>query len=228
MASKSKEGRDAIVAGKQRLAVANKWETSASEAVELARAQLKSAEAQLNSAKGEVNEAKSQLQKSEKKWEVICVDDGEDGKRAVSTSPEPGGEKRARQANANVAASLPFATFATSTTCVINQIVVEGAGSPYANGTYTRCLSSANLPHYFQLGRDHPIFRKRVLGVGLDVFIHRNKSCQSWYIDCFRNGRKMKDLYVSHMRGTTMRPPYSGWSQNVSGIFPPPRLRMLR
>jgi len=70
-------GRGEINEVKKRLFGAKKWEASAMDALTIAKKQVEHAEKHLKRASDQVEEAKADLIKSERRWEVIGIDDDE-------------------------------------------------------------------------------------------------------------------------------------------------------
>ena len=75
MSQVTQAGRGEINAVKKRLFDAKKWEASAIEALAIAKKQVEHAEQHLKRARDQVEEAKVDLLTSERRWEIIDVDE---------------------------------------------------------------------------------------------------------------------------------------------------------
>jgi len=195
------EGRHEIETARQRLTAAKAQASAAAQMME-------SAQLMSDAAKQEVLAASEGLKKAEERWNVINVDidddtatannnndnnEGSNKRRKVSVSPHQG--SNANNSNINTVrvggnhtgtrtASISTGdntAVSSSSTGIVEQIVVEGCGSSAVNGIYSRRTELyKGAPVYYKQGSIH--------GAAGCFVIARNATTQIWYISF--NGRQ--------------------------------------
>ena len=221
-------GSIAIKAAKQRLAIANRWKTAASD--------------QLKLAESEVKDAELCLKDTYKVWEVIDVDeedndvrsgdsgDSDEGKRKASVPPDHESGKKVR--GDNVAVSSPPSVAAASNAptgdgSVVEQIVVEGSGVPEVNGTYKR-WSHDRLP--MGIDKRCTVFSKGGLwkAEAVNFFIFRDIRSPCWYVSCRKepkNNLNSETMFYYKSSKNDKLPPKSDWNTCGAGRNDPPYLK---
>ena len=147
------------------------------------------AESRLKNSAEDSNEAAKFLQEAEERWNIYTVDDAE-------------GESRKKQK-----------------TGVVETIVVEGCGSPEANGTYKR---SDRLFH------DVHQYCKKGKWKGEDAKYEIYYNSHEWciYVDKLRRG-SYEYLYSAPQTTDAFAkmPPENGWKVYYHGVNPAPKLK---
>jgi len=169
------EGRHEIETARQRLTAAKAQASAAAQ-------MMKSAQLMSDAAQKEVLAASEGLKKAEERWNVINVDidddtatannnndnnEGNNKRRKVSVSPQ---SSNANNSNINTVrvggnhtgtATGDNTAVTSSSTGIVEQIVVEGCGSSAVNGIYSRRTALyKGAPVYYKVGsvegKDYP------------------------------------------------------------------------